>query len=673
MFRISARVRPASGRLAVAALLATLMCTAGVFVAPAAHAAPVTVGALKYATDNTTVPPSATVTGPVDVNATSVTIPDTITDGGVSYDVVAIADDAFYQVDITSVTIGNKVTHIGNYAFATTQLQTVVIPDSVISLGEASFYSSPLSSITLGDSVQEIGPGAFEATRLISVTFPASLTRLHDAVFYDTGNSPFLLRSVYFLGPPPTITQTGNYKSLGEGTNLTVYYEPAFAVDFNAAAWPYTLVATGPVAPLPALTFAVDSTTSPASARVTGLGDPTTTAVTIPSTTDIGGVTYPVTSIGDNAFMNTNLASVTLPTSLTAIGNNAFAASLLTSIVLPDGVHTIGNGAFAQTPLAALQLGTGLTTIGDGAFHRTRLTAVTIPDAVTSIGREAFSRSTLASLTLGNSVTSISEGAFHLTRLGSLVVPNSVTTIGPWAFGETPLTSVSLSNAVTTIGSSAFSATLLTTVSIPASVTHIGEGAFDTDVGGGQVSLTSVVFQGSAPTVTPRLGTSPALGDIGSFGDNPQVTVYYALPHAPDFNAGGNGLWMRYTTAPGTTVDYDLAGHGTAIPAITVIPGTTAPQPTDPTEAGFQFIGWFDSPSAATAFDFTSPLPNSPTVTLHARWASPASPTPLAPIAIAALPATGTDPAPLALAGTSLLAMGALIRALSRGVARRRP
>ena len=86
---------------------------------------------------------------------TSVTIPNSVT---------SIGEYAFcYCGSLTSVTIPNSVTSIGKGAFeGCSGLTSVTIPNSVTSIGGYAFeYCSGLTSVTIGNSVKYIGENAF--------------------------------------------------------------------------------------------------------------------------------------------------------------------------------------------------------------------------------------------------------------------------------------------------------------------------------------------------------------------------------------------------------------------------------------------------------------------------------------------------------------------------------
>ena len=197
-------------------------------------------------------------------------------------------------------------------------------------------------------------------------------------------------------------------------------------------------------------------------------------SIAIPST--IRGVA--VKSIGDRAFKEKLLTSITIPNSVTSIGEMAFYNNKLTSVTLPNSVTSIGNRAFESNKLTSVTIPNSVTSIGLSAFSYNQLTSVTLPNSVRSIGTQAFSHNQLTSVTIPNSVTSIGDSVFMNNKLTSLTLPNSVTSIGVSAFAHNQLTSVTLPNAVTSIGTEAFSHNQLTAVTIPNSVTSIGAQAF---------------------------------------------------------------------------------------------------------------------------------------------------------------------------------------------------
>ena len=116
--------------------------------------------------------------------------------------------------------------------------------------------------------------------------------------------------------------------------------------------------------------------------------------VHIPEKVVYDGITYSVTSIGDQAFYGcSSLTAVTIPNSITTIGITAFGAcSRLTELAIPNSVTSIGDSAFSGcSGLTELTIPNSVITIGFYAFYDCRrLTELTIPNSVTSIGEYAF-------------------------------------------------------------------------------------------------------------------------------------------------------------------------------------------------------------------------------------------------------------------------------------------
>ena len=111
---------------------------------------------------------------------------------------------------------------------------------------------------------------------------------------------------------------------------------------------------------------------------------------------------------------------------IVAIGNDAFRDNQLTSVTIPDSVTTIGNFAFSNTKITSVTIGNNVISIGESAFMSNQLTSVTIPNSVASIGYHAFSGNQLTNVTIGNSVTSIGNSAFNGNPLRSITIGANV-------------------------------------------------------------------------------------------------------------------------------------------------------------------------------------------------------------------------------------------------------
>jgi hypothetical protein len=129
-------------------------------------------------------------------DATSVTIPDTVTN---------IGGDAFYGCgSLTNLVLGNGVTTIGSFAFEyCTALSSIVIPNGVTSIAYGTFqYCFKLSSVTLPDSVNDVGIRAFfDCVSLERVTLPNNVTNIGNSAFCFCSG----LLGVYFRGNAPGI------------------------------------------------------------------------------------------------------------------------------------------------------------------------------------------------------------------------------------------------------------------------------------------------------------------------------------------------------------------------------------------------------------------------------------------------------------------------------------
>ena len=222
--------------------------------------------------------------------------------------------------------------------------------------------------------------------------------------------------------------------------------------------------------------------TSPTEVEITRVDTSLLLAYLSPSIT-YQGITYKLTSIGDEAFSGCkSMTTVTIPEGVARIGNRAFSGcSSLISATIPYSVTEIGWSAFQGAPLnrdtGALYIDNCLVEVDTKLLgdYTVKPTTRLIADGA------FFGCSLLTSVTIPGTVTSIGEGAFMLCKsLTSVTIPYSITTIESGTFeGCSSLTAISIPNSVTSIGDAAFvDCSSLTSVFIPYSVRRIGVRAF---------------------------------------------------------------------------------------------------------------------------------------------------------------------------------------------------
>ena len=124
-------------------------------------------------------------------------------------------------------------------------------------------------------------------------------------------------------------------------------------------------------------------------------------AFVIPSEADLTDIAEDleseVVSVAEAAFEgNTEITSVTIPSTVESIGANAFSGcTSLTEVSMEDGVKEIGNSAFdGCTGLEEVKIPETVTTIGDSAFKDSGLKQITLPDSVETVGADAFAKTT---------------------------------------------------------------------------------------------------------------------------------------------------------------------------------------------------------------------------------------------------------------------------------------
>lgn len=409
----------------------------------------------------------------------------------------AIEDYAFHScAKLKSVEMSSKVTSIGAYAFANcSSLASIEIPNGVEIINEAAFYKcASLAEITLPSSVNEIGLHAFrECARVTKITLNNGLAKIG-------GNAFSQCSALKEINLPSTVKEIGErafnacvaleeiklndgIEAIGDGlfygcSGLKTIEIPASVTSFGEDMF------TG----CTSLNELVIDESNPDYAAVDGIlysKDLKTLILYMPGRE---GTVFEIPSNVERIeayafYCNEGLKSIIIPETVKEIGEYAFANAKITSITLPSSIGTVPARAFYNcASLKEINLGTGIEEIGDYAFYGIGIEEYTIPEHITKMGKYAFGKcEKLKTLVIPSTLKKISEANFYgCASLESISFGDGVQEIGKSAFSScTALKSVVIGKGITTISGYAFNGcTSLSEIYIPISVVTVGEGAF---------------------------------------------------------------------------------------------------------------------------------------------------------------------------------------------------
>lgn len=333
----------------------------------------------------------------------------------------AVGDEAFRDCKaLTSLTIDDKVTKVGIYAFKGCEKL-------------ADINAGGGSHVKFLAHAANIGKGAFDGCESLAFgefSLPAAVSTGENAFDNCKGLKSISLPAAKSIGDHAFwgcenltgMTFSANIESFGR---QMIEKTAVSSIDLS--------MATG-LTEIPDYAFGVYNT---------NLG----------ITSKLATVVLPqgLKAIGRGAFINTpELTSVTLPEGLTAIDEAAFANSGLTAVTIPDSVRIISGtdhvtysdsnvdkdsrGAFSGcADLSTVNFGSGLEVIGYGSFSGCAIQSVDLSEsAVRIIGTGAFSKCPIRSLKLSDSTENIGCDNFYSTSFTSdtLRLPASLKTIG---------------------------------------------------------------------------------------------------------------------------------------------------------------------------------------------------------------------------------------------------
>jgi len=219
--------------------------------------------------------------------------------------------------------------------------------------------------------------------------------------------------------------------------------------------------------------------------------------IVVPGSVTHDGITYQVTTIGEQAFRGCDsIYTVVLSSPIKEIKSSAFyQCTSLTSINLPKTLTSIGYSAFSyNTSLRHVDLPGSVTTLGSSVFSYSGIESIFIPRNVTNIsGNLCLSCDSLTSIVVDSENTTyysdncnaVIQKSNNTLIMGcaTTVIPETVVTIGSSAFNRcSGLTSITIPDAVKKIENSAFNRCINLTelhISPSSQLYEIGDYAFE--------------------------------------------------------------------------------------------------------------------------------------------------------------------------------------------------
>lgn len=442
---------------------------------------------------------------------------------------------------------------------------TIDFPASLTTIDSQAFRGSKLTTLHLTAGINYVDYTIFNAcTGLTAITAAEdnAVFAAEDNILYNKNKTTLLLsakKSNATVNVPSTVTLIGA-GAFGNCSDLTlvcsqatppalgtdaltgvkkVYVNEADKAAYAATDWKnYNLTVMNPLEPVVGkYTYAQNED---GTYTLTGVNGDLSGAITLPTTFELNGISYNVTSIGAEVFKDQYvITSLTIPEGYTTIGEGAFMGCTgLTNLSIPASVTAIGRKAFYGCSNAGFAL-----TIAEGNQHFTTdanvlydkakttiyavpssITALAIPTTVTTISDYAFSDCVkLISINVPATISQIGEGVFAGCTLLSVVELNEgLESIGDYAFkGCATVTTMKVPSTVKTIGKEAFAGMVaLNSTTLPDGLTAIADGLYEgcshltaITIPAGVTSIGSKAFSG---TVLTTLGLPDGLTEIGA-------------------------------------------------------------------------------------------------------------------------------------------------------------
>ena len=286
---------------------------------------------------------------------------------GIDFSVTGIGNSAFENKGITAVTFPSTLRTLGEAAFRFNALTEVTIPEGITEIPQRCFSNNDLTSVTFPASLETIGFRSFEINEFTSLTLPENVTEIAQFAFR---NAP--LNTINSLNTlPPSVVEGTNNDSFNNELNIDVTVPNGSESDYITSPWGNFRSINGIVnfqvgTPFTENNFNYRITSlSPNEVEITG-GTNIPTSLAIEADVSSGGSDFSVVAIGNSAFQDKNITSLSIPDDVTSIGTRAFRLNQIETVVIPNSVTSLGNGAFELNNISSV-------TISENLYHLLKL------------------------------------------------------------------------------------------------------------------------------------------------------------------------------------------------------------------------------------------------------------------------------------------------------------
>ncbi len=390
-------------------------------------------------------------------------------------------------------TFPNGIENIPDHCFSNSDIEKIIIPDSVKTIGTGAFeYCEKLSEVSLPNGLIEIGERAFYyCLSLKNISIPNGVTCISSYAFQ-------CCQSLSDISLPDSLTELGTHTfsecqelqgvSIPKGiscipdgafsgcSNLTNVELPEGIYSIGGGAFSYTDKLSNIVFPM-SLEYIDDS-----AFYCSGLNSIY--------------ITSNIHYLGEGVFSRCeNLREVTFANncSLSSVSRSCFSNCPISNINLPYSINIIESDAFFCCPMEEINLN-NIEYIGDCAFEGHLASSIYIPYSVKEIGVSAFLGQNLREFAVdSNNSYFMAENNILYTKdktrilqcapkcgISTFVMPDTVTIFDERCFyGNGSLQEIELSQGITQIPREAFSGNyMLSIVKLPHTINKIEDEAF---------------------------------------------------------------------------------------------------------------------------------------------------------------------------------------------------